>query len=69
MLACKDCANFLDANNAGESNLNLHFCEAPELSEVLDGEPGKKNTFAECNCVRDFKAACGHNAKWFKPSI
>jgi hypothetical protein len=41
------------------------YCEASQLSELLDGEPPHHNTVAECNAARDFKVACGHEARWF----
>jgi hypothetical protein len=58
---CKYCINAVSATLSGDRT----YCEAPPLSDLLDGEPPHHNTIAECNSVRDFRVACGHDARWF----
>lgn len=46
----------------------IRWCEAPELRHVLDtSSPTPQNTMTPCEGARDFKIACGREAKWFKP--
>lgn len=56
---CYDCKNKVTGIEHPE------YCEAPQLAEVIDDSNGYRNTYASCQETRDFKFACGHDARWF----
>lgn len=40
------------------------WCSAPQLVEVLDRVEGRGDMMVEAHAAREFKAACGHDARW-----
>lgn len=59
----KNCADCLYNHRTKD----LSLCSAPQLFAYLDGDPETRNTLTPCEGARDFKVACGHEARWFKP--
>lgn len=58
MKNCKDCKHCIVPATTPM------LCEAPQLVDVLDDTCGTQNNMAYCDSVRDFKAGCGHEARW-----
>jgi hypothetical protein len=59
-IKCADCANSIQSGAE-------YLCAAPQLAEVLDSTRGYQNEIARCHAARDFKFACGHAARWYRP--
>lgn len=63
---CKDCVHCADFVRVGAMGPNDEWrllCAHPFL-----GELASQNNKVRCNETREFKFACGLEAKWFEPS-
>ncbi len=63
--SCRDCRYCLFVGVA--SNPGDLWCEHPHLLELLDSKQHPVHHMIHADAARDFKFACGHEAKWFEP--